>query len=166
MAPLVVIGGSRHLAAERVAAAVAAARADGWAIVDGWAAPLARDRVVCTGWVRTADDARRALLAAVAGAGIIVAVSVDPETVDRLVDELRRLGPVDHQSVHPLRAALLPPEQRALLGMLAEGLSVRDAAAELGIDRHTASRLLAAARRSLGVRTTAAAIAAVVAGDA
>ena len=92
MLQFLLIEGSRSVAAPQVAAAVASARADGWTIVRGWAAPLARERVVCTGWIRSADDARRALLAAVAGAGLIVGVSADPELVDRLLDDLRRLG--------------------------------------------------------------------------
>jgi len=92
MLPFLLIEGPRPIVAPRLAAAVTSARADGWTIVRGWAAPLARERVVCTGWIRTHDDARRALLAAVAGAGLIVGVSTDPETVDRLLDDLRRLG--------------------------------------------------------------------------
>lgn len=89
------VEGSSRRADACVATAVAVARADGWTIVEGWAAPLTRDRVVCTGWIRTTDDARRALLAAVAGAGLVVGVSADPETLDRFIDDLRRLGPVD-----------------------------------------------------------------------
>ena len=95
MRSFVIIEGERRAATTRIAAAVAAARADGWTIVRGWAAPLGGDRVVCTGWIRHADDARRALLAAMAGAGLVVAASADPETVDRLLEDLRHLGPVD-----------------------------------------------------------------------
>ena len=80
-----------NLLAERE---IAAARAAGWTIVEGWAAPLTGDRVICVGWVGQADDARRALLAAVAGAGLIVGVRPDLPTLDRLLDDLRRLGTV------------------------------------------------------------------------
>ena len=83
--------------------AIEAARADGWTIVTGWAAPLARDRVICTGRIRNADDARRALLAAVAGAGLLVTSSADADTLDRFVDDLRRLGPVERVPAKPSR---------------------------------------------------------------
>ena len=89
------VDGPPRAAAARVAAAVRRARSGGWTIVRGWAAPLARDRIICTGRIRSADDARRALLAAVAGAGLMVTSSADAETLDRLVDDLRRLGPVE-----------------------------------------------------------------------
>ena len=95
MRPFVVIEGDLRSATTRVAGAVAVARADGWTIVRGWAAPLGGDRVLCTGWIRNADDARRALLAAVAGASLVVAASADAETMDRLLEDLRHLGPVD-----------------------------------------------------------------------
>lgn len=131
----------------------------GWLIVRGWAAPMRGDRVVCTGWIRTADDARRALLAAVAGAGLAVAVAADRETADRFVDDLRRLGPVVHQRVGEFGATALNAGQRALLGLLAEGLTVGQAASALGVATRTAERRLAAARVALGTASTAAAIA-------
>jgi DNA-binding CsgD family transcriptional regulator len=164
MPPLIVVGGPRRVVDLRVTAAVAAARAEGWTIVEGWAAPMRRDRIVCTGWVRTVDDARRALLAAVAGAGLIVAASADAETLDRMVDDLRRLGPVDHLAMARGDPGRLAPGQRTLLALLAEGLTVHEAATSLGIDRRAAGRRLAAARRVLGVESNAAAIAVLVAG--
>ena len=95
MEPYLVVDGPPRAAAARVSAAVRRARSSGWTIVRGWAAPLARDRVICTGRIRSPDDARRALLAAVAGAGLMVTAVADTETLDRLVDDLRRLGPVE-----------------------------------------------------------------------
>ncbi|HEY8239078.1 MAG TPA: hypothetical protein VIF63_06560 [Candidatus Limnocylindrales bacterium] len=90
------IEGPLLVVAPQLSAAVAEARAGGWTIVRGWGAPLTRERAICVGWIRTVDDARRALLAAVAGAGLILGVSTDTETVDRLLDDLRRLGVVEH----------------------------------------------------------------------
>jgi hypothetical protein len=95
--PLVVIEGAGARATERLDSAIARARLDGWRILAGWGAPMRRERVVCTGWIRSSDDARRALLAAVAGAGLAVAVVTDRETVDRFLDDLRRLGSVEHE---------------------------------------------------------------------
>jgi len=79
-----------------MAEALADAHRGGWRIVRGWAAPLGTERLVCTGRVRTSDDARRSLLAAISGAGLIVHVCGDREIVDRFVDELRSLGHVEH----------------------------------------------------------------------
>ena len=159
--PLIVIEGARGRVRGRIKATLEAASDDGWAIIRGWAAPLRRERVVCTGWVATSDDARRALLAAVSGAGLVVGCSADRETVDRFLDDLRRLGPVDHvQDSQPGPGGPLTDVERALLGLLAEGLTVREAASEVGISTRTADRRLALARRRLGVGSTAAAISA------
>ena len=140
-----------------LAEAVAAARSDGWAIVDGWAAPLTRERVACTGRINGTDDARRALLAAISGAGLIVASRADRETIDRFLDDLRRLGPVDHVMAEAPRGRL-SARQRAVLGLLGEGLTLDEAAAALGIDLDAARERLEAARASLGVASTAEAI--------
>lgn len=160
----VVVDGRSRTREAVLAAALAAARRDGWEVVHGWVAPLARERVVCTGRIGSADDARRALLAAVAGAGLIVRCTVGPDVADRFLDDLRRLGPVTHINNEQGRRGSLTDRQRAILGLLAEGLTVREAAAALGIARSSADRRLAASRRALGVPTTAAAIAAVLAG--
>lgn len=95
--PLLVVEGSRSIVADRLEATLGTARADGWSIVRGWAAPMTGERVVCTGAIASADDARRALLAALAGAGLVAHARTDRETIDRLVDELRSIGPVRHE---------------------------------------------------------------------
>lgn len=157
--PLLVVEGPRALVRARIAAALDEAGAHDWRIVRGWAAPLRRDRVVCTGWVTTSDDARRALLAAVAGSGLVVGCTADRDTVDRFLDDLRRLGPVEHVDAAPAApSGPLTDAERALLGLLAEGLTTRQAAAEVGISERTADRRLAVARQRLGVGSTAAAI--------
>lgn len=148
--PLVIIEGSRRPATGRRDDALALARADGWQILRGWGAPMRRDRVVCTGWIRSPDDARRALLAAVAGAGLVVIVATDRETVDQFLDDLRRLGAVQHERAGSISTAPRTRDQRALLGLVAEGLTIDEAAAELGIDATTARRRLATARRQAG----------------
>ena len=154
------IDGPRRVAAPQLAAALAAARGEGWTVVRGWAAPLTRERVACTGWIRTADDARRALLAAVAGAGLIVGVSSDQQTLDRLLDDLRRLGHVERVATGDTGPARLTAGQRAVLGLLAEGLTIREATVELGLHRTTAARRLARARHLLRVDRAADEIAA------
>jgi DNA-binding CsgD family transcriptional regulator len=53
----------------------------------------------------------------------------------------------------------LGPEQRRLVGLLASGATVEEAARKLHLSRRTAQRRLAEIRRRLGVPTTAAAVA-------
>ena len=94
--PLVVIEGHASAVSAPLAARLDRARAEGWRVVDGWAAPLTLERIVCTASVGSPDDARRALFAAITGAGLIVASVADRDTTDRFLDELRGLGEVEH----------------------------------------------------------------------
>jgi len=167
--PLLVVetptGNSDPRARATVLAALEAAREAGWQVVRGWVAPLGREPVVCTGWIRRTDDARRALLAAIGGAGLIVLIDGDQRTIDQLVDDLRRLGDVDHVTDVAARPAPLLRSQRAILALVREGLTIGQAASRLGVPRRTADRRLAAARRALGVRSAADAAAAMTAPD-
>lgn len=127
--------------------ALAGAQADGWTVLHGWAAPMRRERIVCTGWIRSPDQARRALLAAVSGARLVVGLSTDRETVDRFLDDLRRLGPVERvdmrtEPIGDPGARPTDARQRALLGMLSEGLTIREAADALGMSPRVAARRL------------------------
>jgi DNA-binding NarL/FixJ family response regulator len=154
--PFVVVEGSdvafRH--------AVAEVRAAGWTIVEGWTQALPRaSRPVRAGRVEGIPDAEAALLAALDGVGLVIAADADREVTDRLVDDLRRLGQVEHRVGEPMPGPAVPPEARALLGLLAEGHSLGEAAEILGLARRTADRRLADARRALGVERTTAAIA-------
>ena len=153
--PLVVVEGSE----DAVEHARAELRLRGLALVDGWSAPGRGSQAVRVGTVATARDAELALLAALDGAGILVIARAERPLVDRLVDDLRRLGPVDHRVGEPERTATLPPESAELLGLLAEGFSLGEAAEMLGLARRTADRRLALARRQLGVERTTEAIA-------
>jgi DNA-binding NarL/FixJ family response regulator len=153
---LVVVEGSD----EAFRHAVAEARADGCTVVAGWTQTVARaPRPVCVGRVDGVADAEAALLAALDGVGLIIAAHSDREVIDRLIDDLRRLGPVDHRVGEPVPGPAVPPEARALLGLLAEGHSLGEAAEVLGLARRTADRRLALTRRALGVERTTAAIA-------
>jgi DNA-binding CsgD family transcriptional regulator len=132
---------------------------DGAQVVGGWRNDPA---VVCTGVVRDAADAAEALLAAVAGAGLIVHAQAERDVVDRLVDDLRRFGPVDHRTGEPDPGPGLTADEGRLLDRLAEGKTLGEAAAELHLSRRTADRRLASVREKLGVATTAEALVAYV----
>src|SRR5206468_11863569 len=104
-------------------AAIEAPRPQGLVFVDGFRAPARSGRVVCAGIVDGAETAARALLAGLGGAGVVVEALADRATVDRLVDDLRRRGPVDHRVVAASAAGEpdVSVEARAILGLLAMG---------------------------------------------
>jgi DNA-binding CsgD family transcriptional regulator len=77
--------------------------------------------------------------------------------IDRLCSDLRTFGRIEHRLERRRRPALTV-EQRELLALLADGLSLGDAAQRLHLSRRTADRRLAAARATLGASTTAEAV--------
>jgi DNA-binding NarL/FixJ family response regulator len=153
--PLVVVEASE----QALARAVREVERDGARIVHGWRND---GSIVCTGVVRDAGDAAEALLAAVAGAGLVVHAQAERDVIDRFVDDLRRFGPVDHRTAEPDPGPDLSTDERQLLDCLAEGKTLGEAAAALHLSRRTADRRLAAARDKLGTTTTAEAVVAYV----
>lgn len=113
------------------------------------------------GTVRSGVEAGAAVLAAVAGARLVVWSTADRDVTDALCDDLRRLGDLDHR-VGAAEPLALSADQRSLLSHLLAGRTLGEAAAALHLSRRTADRRLAAARRGLGVKTTAEALAAAV----
>lgn len=110
--------------------------------------------------VRTVTDATSAaaaVLAAVAGADLVVHAVAPREVIDRLCDDLRRLGELDHR-VGAGERPTLREEERALLAQLLAGRSLGEAARALHLSRRTADRRLAAARRTLGAASTSEAL--------
>jgi DNA-binding NarL/FixJ family response regulator len=110
------------------------------------------------GPIRDASEAAEALLAAVGGAGVIAHALAEREVIDRLVDDLRRLGPVEHRTGEPTPGAGLTADERRLLDALAQGKTLGAAATALHLSRRTADRRLASARAKLGAGTTAEAV--------
>lgn len=159
MTPLVVVEGSGVDFAD----AVADLRSEGWTLVPGWDA---RIDVVCTGIVASAEDAAAALLAAVGGAGVLIHSTAERDVVDRLCDDLRRLGKLDHRVGDRPPRARLTKEEQALVEILLEGESLGAAARKLNVARRTADRRLASVRTKLGVETTAEALVAIGAAGA
>lgn len=104
--------------------------------------------------------AQHAVLAALAGAHLVVAATAPREVIDMLCEDLRRLGTLDHQVGAPATPVHgLGDTERALLEHLLRGDSLGEAANALHLSRRTADRRLAAARRALGAATTAEALA-------
>lgn len=150
-APAIVIeGAAAGAAVERVCAELAAR---GVQISADWRA--AAPGVVCTGAVGDDRAAEQAVLAALAGAQVVVAATAGRDVIDRMCDDLRRLGPLDHRIDDHGAQPALAAEERALLDRLLAGDSLGEAAAALHLSRRTADRRLASARRALGVTTTA-----------
>lgn len=149
MRPLVVVEES----SPAYAGALAEARETRWRLDEGW--ENARAGEVRVGEIVSAADAAAALLAVVAGAGLIVHVRAERELVDRFCDDLRRFGHVDYRTASTPRRPRLTPEQRRLVDCLGEGLTLGEAARRLNLSRRTADRRLAEARRVFGVETTA-----------
>jgi DNA-binding NarL/FixJ family response regulator len=156
-APLVVIEAANPAADAHLQRALGAARSAGWLPTAGWLAP--RGPVVCHGAIATDADAVLALRAAVGGAGVVILAATPRATTDRLIDDLRRLGAVDHVTADAPGPAAVSDEWRHLLRLLADGWTLGEAASELGLSRRTADRRLDAARRELGTATTAEAVA-------
>ncbi len=120
----------------------------------------ARPGRVCAGHVTDNQTAQQAVLAALAGAHLVVATSAPRQVIDMLCDDLRRLGTLDHRvgDARPV-APRLGPTERALIERLLAGDSLGQAALALHLSRRTADRRLAAARHALGATTTAEALA-------
>jgi DNA-binding CsgD family transcriptional regulator len=146
--PLVVVENSPPVYAD----ALAEARESGWELRDGW--EQARAGEVRVGEIATAGDAAAALLAVVAGAGLVAHVHAERDLVERFCDDLRRFGAVDYRTAATPRRPRLTAEQRELVDLLADGLTLGEAARRVNLSRRTADRRLAEARRTYGVETT------------
>lgn len=140
--------------------------ATGWRLVDGFAVRPAGLRVVLCGPVTGLADAAQAVLAALDGFGLLLVAAAPEDVIDRLVDDLRHLGPVEHRAgAGPtVSRPALRPQARAILGLLAEGHTLGDAASLLGLSRRTADRRLAEAKAILGAQRTTEAVAKAVRG--
>jgi DNA-binding NarL/FixJ family response regulator len=150
-APLILVEGS----ARSYADAVADLRSAGWTLVPGWDA---RAGNVCTGVVASPEDAAAALLAAVGGAGVLIDGRAERDVVDRLCEDLRRIGRLDHRVGEQSLRVVLTREEQALVEILLDGESLGTAARRLSLARRTADRRLASVRAKLGVETTAEAL--------
>lgn len=132
---------------------------EGFSADDGWDL---RDRM-CAGPVLDPADAADALLAAARGAVLFVG-PLDDAIASTFLDDLQRLAGVGGAPLASVDAAVpsdasLDVALDALLGGLADGLSMPDAARRALMSLRTAHRRLADARRRTGVATTSALVA-------
>jgi len=101
--------------------------------------------------------------------GVAVVIRLGDELtaadVARLHDDLERAGRLHTEHRTQGAAVALTQDQHRLLDALCAGATVDAAAAELHVSTRTASRMLAQARRAMGVSSNAEAIAAASQGD-
>jgi hypothetical protein len=152
----------------------------GWHPRAGFALPAAGTQLpphlVLFGRVPTMSAATAAATSANRGVGIVAIADVAAAPGRMLLSVLESLGPVmrtadafpdgtggvpmhdgvmlNHATADNEILANLLPEQRALLGRLANGETIATAAAAEYLSLRTANRRIAQARSSLGVRTT------------
>ncbi|HEY7176245.1 MAG TPA: LuxR family transcriptional regulator [Micromonosporaceae bacterium] len=148
----------------------------GWHPRPGFTVPPtagASARIVCYGRIPTQSAAQAAASAAIRGAGVVAIADALSPPGRSLITALESHGPVllsadalpepvvvsavpamNSNSTGSSGLASLLPEQRALLGRLANGETIATAAAAEYLSLRTANRRIAQARASLGVRTT------------
>lgn len=129
----------------------------GWTARDGFDLParpwdLGARRWVCVGAVDDAGTTDAALDALARGVGLAISIGLEGDARRRLLDDLHRLAP---PAVPDTAPEVLPTEVDELIGHLAAGTTVADAAEACHVSRRTAYRMLADARERLGARTTA-----------
>ena len=143
----------------RAAVAELVERVNAVRVVEGWLRTSGDSTVVCVGPVPSGAAASAAVLAAVAGSCLVVDASADRDVIDRLCDDLLRLGRLEHR-LEPTTRPAVPAAELELLGLLMGGATLGQAARALHLSRRTADRRLAAVRRRLGVGSTSEAVAA------
>jgi DNA-binding CsgD family transcriptional regulator len=109
--------------------------------------------------VESSEQVEGAVGLAAAG-DVVIAVPAGAPVLEGLVADLRRIGQVrilrEPPAAHPVPH--LPTEERLLLDLLADGLTLGAAAEQLRVSRRTADRRLARARQILGAASTAEAV--------
>src|SRR5690606_24936126 len=139
MIPLIVVEG----AAAQWRQVIGDLSARGWEIVAGDAISAAPGTVIAAS-IATPADAHAAVIAAADGCGVVLHGAADREVLDRMCDDLRHLGSLDHRP--DPHAVLLDDEQRAVLDALLTGASLAEAAAALHLSGRTLDRRLATLR--------------------
>lgn len=146
-------------------------RFDGDTTIAGWNLPELPwfvDGAIVYSTVSSPHDATAALTALLRDGELLLAF--DDEWPDRdrrrFEADLDDFATVEHLDSAEPESLPLTDEQRTILSMLAVGMSIPAAATELYLSVRTCERRVGQARRALGVRSTAEAIAVVVAHEA
>jgi len=145
---------------------------------------LAASGITCIAGVDGPTAAGAALAVALRGADLVVVVNpaFAWPGLDDFLDDLQRLRATALPSAAGARSVAgrsvgstapsaavdlgeLSADQRQILALLADGLALPDVAARLYLSLRTAERRLGAARRLLGVRSTAEALVAIAGSD-
>jgi DNA-binding NarL/FixJ family response regulator len=114
-------------------------------------------RILCIGRVASLDEVSAVVGAAARGAGLVVWCEPACAAYACLVTDLSKVGQL--RVLHGNAGGQeLHEEERRLLLLLAEGLTVREAAHRCSLSVRSAERRLSSARRRLGVGTTAEAV--------
>ena len=90
--------------------------------------------------------------------GVLIDAHAERDVVDRLCEDLRRIGRLDHRVGEQALRVTLTRSEQALVEILLVGESLGTAARRLSLARRTADRRLASVRAKLGVETTAEAL--------
>ncbi len=136
----------------------------GWTLADARAQSLADADDLYV--VESEADIAALVDRAASGMRVVIVAEGSGPVLELLVGELRRVGRVTiHRPGEPMTFVpdgppSLPADSRELLTVLADGVSLGEAARQLHMSRRTADRRLADARRALNVSTTAQLIAA------
>jgi DNA-binding NarL/FixJ family response regulator len=117
---------------------------------------------VLWGPVSRREEAAGVVVAALEGLGVLVHARAERALIDRLCDDLRHVGAIEHRIGEPALSPgpTLSPEQQRLIELLAGGATLGEAAQQLHLSRRTADRRLAEARSAFRVRSTPALLAA------
>jgi DNA-binding CsgD family transcriptional regulator len=140
--------------------AVGWSKRDDFDLADG-AWDVSGQKILCTGCVAGLDDVAPVVGAAARGAAVVVWSEPSCPAYASLVTDLSKIGQL--RVLHgEAGGEALPEEERQLLMLLAEGLTVREAAQRCSLSVRSAERRLSSARRRLGVGTTTEAVSTVL----
>ena len=147
---------------EVLATSRAIAQAAGRHVTTGWRLPptpwdLAPHAVAVSGSLAGAAQEDDLVAAVVRGAGAIVGLPAAAPRPTRLIEALRRVGPV--VDAHDWRVLRLDEVQLRLLVELARGTTTKNAARSVHLSVRTTHRRVAEARQVLGATSTNAAAA-------
>jgi DNA-binding CsgD family transcriptional regulator len=152
-----------------IAAAAQRLRRQGWRVRPGFAVPdhpwdLAPGKVALVGELTSEPEAQAALLAATRGAALVLRLDPTAPWAVAFLADLARLAdrhpgePATRPAAGPgggdLPVPALSAEQRQLLDLLADGISIAQAARRMYLSLRTANRRVAEARVALGAATT------------